>query len=57
MDKETADLFQQFAKKMFGLNKRYDNITVKKIPQSVLDKFEYGVDNLAVDEYIKIHDW
>ena len=28
-----------------GLNKRYDNITVKKIPQSVLDKCEYGVDN------------
>ena len=27
-----------------GLNKRYDNITVKKIPQSVLDKCEYGVD-------------
>ena len=28
-----------------GLNKRYDNITVKKIPQSVLDKCDYGVDN------------
>ena len=28
-----------------GLNKRYDNITIKKIPQSVLDKCEYGVDN------------
>lgn len=28
-----------------GLNKRYDNITVKKIPQSVLDKCEYGVEN------------
>lgn len=28
-----------------GLNKRYDNITVKKIPQSVLNKCEYGVDN------------
>lgn len=28
-----------------GLNKRYDNITVKKIPQSVLDKCEYGIDN------------
>lgn len=28
-----------------GLNKRYDNITVKKIPQSVLDKCEYGADN------------
>ena len=28
-----------------GLNKRYDNITVKKIPQSVLAKCEFGVDN------------
>ncbi len=28
-----------------GLDKRYDNITVKKIPQSVLSKCEYGVDN------------
>lgn len=28
-----------------GLNKRYDNIIVRKIPQSVLDKCEYGVDN------------
>lgn len=28
-----------------GLNKRYDNISVKKIPQSVLNKCEYGVDN------------
>lgn len=28
-----------------GLNKRYDNITVKKIPQSVLDRCKYGVDN------------
>ncbi len=28
-----------------GLNKRYDNIMVKKIPQSLLDKCEYGVDN------------
>lgn len=28
-----------------GLNKRYDNITVKKIPQSILRKCEYGVDN------------
>lgn len=28
-----------------GLNRRYENITVKKIPQSVLDKCEYGVDN------------
>ena len=25
-----------------GLNTRYDNITIKKIPQSVLDKCEYG---------------
>lgn len=28
-----------------GLNKRYENIDVKKIPQSVLRKCEYGVDN------------
>lgn len=28
-----------------GLNKRYDNITVKKIPQSILSKCEYDVDN------------
>lgn len=28
-----------------GLNRRYDYITVKKIPQSVLDKCEYGIDN------------
>lgn len=28
-----------------GLNKRYDNITVKKIPQSILDKCEFGADN------------
>ena len=28
-----------------GLNKRYDNITIKKIPQSILDKCEYGADN------------
>ena len=28
-----------------GLNRRYENITVRKIPQSVLDKCEYGVDN------------
>lgn len=28
-----------------GLDKRYDNIQVKKIPQSVLDKCEYGVAN------------
>jgi len=28
-----------------GLNKRYDNITVKKIPHSLLNKCEYGVDN------------
>lgn len=28
-----------------GLGKRYDNINVRKIPQSVLAKCEYGVDN------------
>lgn len=28
-----------------GLNQQYENITVRKIPQSVLDKCEYGVDN------------
>ena len=28
-----------------GLNKRYDNISVRKIPQSVLKKCEFGVDN------------
>ncbi len=28
-----------------GLDKRYDNIRVKKIPQSVLEKCEYGMDN------------
>lgn len=28
-----------------GLNRRAENITVKKIPQSVLNKCEYGVDN------------
>lgn len=28
-----------------GLNKRYDNINVKKIPQTILDKCEYSVDN------------
>lgn len=28
-----------------GLGERYDNITVKKIPQSILDKCEYGVDD------------
>ena len=28
-----------------GLNTRYDNITIKKIPQSVLDKCEYGKDH------------
>lgn len=28
-----------------GLDKRYDNIQVKKIPQSILNKCEYGVDN------------
>ncbi len=28
-----------------GLSKRYENINVRKIPQSVLDKCKYGVDN------------
>lgn len=28
-----------------GLGKRYDNINVRKIPQSVLSKCEFGVDN------------
>ena len=28
-----------------GLNRQYENISVKKIPQSVLEKCEYGVDN------------
>lgn len=28
-----------------GLAKRYDNINVRKIPQSVLEKCEFGVDN------------
>lgn len=28
-----------------GLNKRYDNINIRKIPQSVLDKCEFGVEN------------
>lgn len=28
-----------------GLNKRYDNINIRKIPQSVLSKCEFGVDN------------
>lgn len=28
-----------------GLGKRYENINVRKIPQSVLDKCEYGTDN------------
>lgn len=28
-----------------GLSKRYDNINVRKIPQSVLKKCEFGVDN------------
>lgn len=28
-----------------GLNKRYENITVRKIPQSILNKCQYGVDN------------
>lgn len=28
-----------------GLDKRYDNITVRKIPKSILDQCKYGVDN------------
>ena len=28
-----------------GLDRRYDNITVRKIPESILDKCRYGVDN------------
>lgn len=28
-----------------GLGKRYDNINIRKIPQSVLSKCEYGIDN------------
>lgn len=28
-----------------GLSKRYDNINIRKIPQSVLQKCEFGVDN------------
>ena len=28
-----------------GLDKRYDNIIVRKIPNSILDKCKYGVDN------------
>ncbi|TEB09166.1 site-specific DNA-methyltransferase [Pelotomaculum propionicicum] len=28
-----------------GLGKRYENIDVRKIPQSVLDKCEFGIDN------------
>jgi len=28
-----------------GLGKRYENINVRKIPQSVLDKCEYGAEN------------
>ena len=28
-----------------GLGRRYDNINVRKIPQSVLSKCEYGIDN------------
>lgn len=28
-----------------GLSKRYENINIRKIPQAVLDKYEYGVDN------------
>lgn len=30
-----------------GLDRRYDNITVRKIPQTILDKCEYGI----MDEY------
>lgn len=30
-----------------GLDRRYDNITVRKIPQTILDKCEYGI----TDEY------
>ena len=32
-----------------GLSKRYDNINVRKIPQSVLSKCEYGVDNYKLN--------
>lgn len=28
-----------------GLDKRYDNITVRKIPKSIMDKCRYGIDN------------
>jgi len=28
-----------------GLGKRYENINVRKIPQSVLDKCEYGAED------------
>jgi Adenine specific DNA methylase Mod len=31
-----------------GLGKRYDNINVRKIPQSVLSKCEFGVDNYSL---------
>lgn len=42
-----------------GLGKRYDNITVKKIPQSVLAKCEYGVDNynLNIVDVSEFEDW
>ena len=32
-----------------GLGKRYENINVRKIPQSVLDKCEYGADNYSLN--------
>lgn len=32
-----------------GLGKRYENINVRKIPQSVLDKCKYGVDNYSLN--------
>ena len=28
-----------------GLSKRYDNISVRKIPQLVLEKCEFGIDD------------
>jgi hypothetical protein len=42
-----------------GLGKRYDNITVKKIPQSILAKCEYGVDhyNLNIVDVAEFEDW
>ena len=55
----TAEMIDEISKEMssfekllicapafdIGLNKRYDNIVVKKIPQTLLKKCEYGVDN------------